>query len=167
MSSQQINEKAILAHYEDELAKLEDERVKLEDARAKLDRKQVAIQKTIAGIRELLGLNTNGAASPSIINELVIPKNAFKGLERLDAAVKYLRLTKKPQITRDIADALVKGGWTTTSNDPADNVHSALKREARKPNPAVVKKNGKWELAEWRQQENGEEINVAEEVSSG
>jgi hypothetical protein len=143
MSSDKIDERALLARYEADLAQTEDER-------DRLGRKSTALQRTIAGLRELISLSNGSADAKSQIDKPVIPDNAFKGMPPLDAITKFLRMMKEGQTNRAISDALKAGGYETTAKDPYDLVRNALRRDLQKPNPTVVWVDDKWELTEWQ-----------------
>ncbi len=75
-------------------------------------------------------------------------RDAFFGLGLIDAAKKYLALVKAPKSAREIAEALVAGGFTTTSKDFKNTVFSVLFRES-KHDGTIVKVNTEWGLPEW------------------
>lgn len=74
------------------------------------------------------------------------PAGPYAGLSLVEATVKYLETVKRPSPTRAIADALVKGGYKTTSRNPYNNVYGILNRESEKTSPRVVKKGARWDL---------------------
>ena len=74
--------------------------------------------------------------------------DAFFGLGLIDAAKKYLSGVKAPRSAKEIAQALVSGGFTTTSKDFNNTVFSVLSRE-NKQDGAIVKVNTGWGLPEW------------------
>ena len=74
--------------------------------------------------------------------------DAYFGLGLIDAAKKYLASVKAPKTAREIAEALVSGGFTTTSKDFKNTVFSVLFRES-KQDGTLVKVNTGWGLTEW------------------
>ncbi len=74
--------------------------------------------------------------------------DAFFGLGLIDAAKKYLTGVKAPRSAKEIAQALVSGGFTTTSKDFNNTVFSVLSRE-NKQDGGIVKVNTGWGLPEW------------------
>ena len=77
-----------------------------------------------------------------------IPTGAFHGKSMLEAARAYLAMVKTKQTTREISDALRKGGIETTSSHLDRMVYSTLHR-ARKQSGEVARISGKWALSEW------------------
>jgi len=74
--------------------------------------------------------------------------DAFFGLGLIEAAKKYLAAAKAPRSAKEIAQALVAGGFTTTSKDFNNTVFSVLSRE-NKQDGGIVKVNTGWGLPEW------------------
>jgi hypothetical protein len=77
-----------------------------------------------------------------------ITSGMFVGMKLIDAVVKLLRLVKIPQSTRQICDALLRGGYHTTAHDFTDTVRSTLK-QYKHPNGPMFWIDNKWELKEW------------------
>ena len=130
---------------------------------ADLEAKKAALEATIASIRSALSLGTLGQSGdvPPSLNGTVIntygspitgtevPAGAFLGKSIPDAAKLYLAIVKKKQTSREIAEALKRGGMESTSKNFFGNVHSILDR-ARKQNTGIVKLDrSHWGLAEW------------------
>ena len=136
------DKQGLLAEFEEELAGVSDER-------DRLARREAALHKAIAGLRELISLNGGGGvaqASPvSAIDQPVIAKNAFQKMEIVAAAVAYLRIMRKGQKNNQILSALVQGGKKTTGA----TLRSVLKRNAKKADSELVKNGELWELKEW------------------
>lgn len=68
----------------------------------------------------------------------------FFGMTATEAAKKYLSAIKKTANITDLTDALLKGGWKTSSKKAVENVRVMLGRDA-----AFVKVNGEFGLSEW------------------
>ena len=64
----------------------------------------------------------------------------------VDASEKYLRIVKKGQTNRQLADALVHAGYKSEAKQFVDTVRSVLHRSGK-----FVWINNRWELAEWQQ----------------
>lgn len=77
-----------------------------------------------------------------------VPAGAFLGKSLPEAAKLYLSIVKKKQTTREIADALLKGGMETTSTKFENIVHAGLNR-AKKAVGDLVRVGNAWALAEW------------------
>jgi hypothetical protein len=73
-----------------------------------------------------------------------IPHDAFFQMTVVDAAEKYLRLAKKTKPNPELADALLKGGLKSTSQNFSEMVRSVLFRDSR-----FVRVNSEWGLSEW------------------
>jgi len=84
---------------------------------------------------------------PSIHNGEV-PAGAFLGKSIPEAAKLFLSIVKSKQTTREIADALLKGGMETTSANFENIVHAGLNRE-KKASGEIVRVGKAWALAQW------------------
>lgn len=133
------------------LADFEAELVHVTSERARLDKREAALRKTIAGLRELISLN-GGTPPASPTSEVVIPPNHFDGLTITDAATEYLLMAGKPQTNRQIVEALTKGGITSTAKDFSSTVRAILLREHEKPDGTLVWDVPNWYLREWKTQ---------------
>ena len=130
--------------YEAVLADLESERDELDMFIAYLKRKKLG-QVEVAPI--------SGQGRPTIMPPAPAPSNlltsdAFFGLSLVDATKKYLAITKSPKTSRQICDALLAGGFKTTSKDFNNTVFSVLSREDKQEG-VIAKVNNTWGLAEW------------------
>lgn len=125
---------------------------------ADLEAKQTALAVTITALRTAqaagaLGQPGDGAA---ILNTTVpfsasggeVPVGAFLGRSIPEAAKLCLQILKRKMTSREIADALKKGGIESTAKNFATIVHSILDR-ASKGSSGIVKLNSSWGLAEW------------------
>ncbi len=70
--------------------------------------------------------------------------DAFFGMTAGEAAKKYLAALKKTATINAIGEALIAGGWKTSSKNLSENLRSILSRH-----PNFVKINGEFGLAEW------------------
>jgi hypothetical protein len=127
---------------------------------ADLEAKKAAIETAIASMRQAMGLGALGqtgdaaavpsGASPSLtLHNGEIPNGAFLGKSIPEAAKLYLEILKKKQTSREIADALLKGGMESTSKNFSGIVHAVLDRARKSPNSALVKLGSHWGLAGW------------------
>lgn len=134
---------------------------------ADLENKKAALDATIASFRAALasgalgqvgelppsqtGLTSNGFASTFVpsISGGEVPAGAFLGKSIPEASKLYLQIIKKKQTSREISDALKRGGIESTSKNFQQIVHAILDR-ARKGNIGIVKLDRSyWGLAEW------------------
>jgi hypothetical protein len=120
---------------------------------ADLEARRAALDTAIASIRQILGLTsiTSGApasaAAPGDVTS--IASDAFFSMSVIEAAKKYLGLKKRPAATREIADALIAGGFITQSANFFNTVFSGLDRESKRESPEIVKIGNDWGLAGW------------------
>ncbi len=118
----------------------------LEARRAKLDA-------AIAGIREMLGLNTEhrtdtiGTHDEPASSELT--PHSFFQLQIGDAIRKYLRIVRTPKSAKDIVEALQAGGLTSTSKNLYTTVYTTMVRDDERGGEIMKLNNGKWGLAVW------------------
>jgi len=126
---------------------------------ADLEAKKAVIEAAIVSIRAAIPLLTqlgDGQAeigtpisfAPSFTNG-DIPDGAFLGKGVPEAAKLLLEIVKKKQTTREIADALERGGIESNSGNFLSVVHAVLNRARRSPNSPLVKLGGHWGLKEW------------------
>lgn len=132
---------------------------------ADLEGKRQALDQTITAMRLALSIGALGPMSdvpPAVVNGMLpgnfmvpsisggeVPNGAFLGLSIPDATKLYLEIIKKKQTSREIADALQKGGMETNSKNFPQMVHSVLDR-ASKANTGIVKLDrSHWGLATW------------------
>lgn len=126
----------------------------LEAKRSDLDRAIVSLRRivelgVIIGSAEGASPLVNGNPSPDLHGGEV-PVGAFLGKSIPEAAKLCLQITKRKMKTREIADALVKGGIETTAKTsfPAI-VHSILMRTVRSGGGIVKLDRSFWGLEEW------------------
>jgi hypothetical protein len=130
---------------------------------ADLEAKRNVLDATIQTIRMALAAGTLGQTidmdlgvppspfSPSFGSSFSneVPAGAFLGKSIPDAAKLYLEIVKKKQTSREIAEALQKGGMESHSRNFPQMVHSVLDR-ARKTGSVIVKLDrSHWGLGEW------------------
>src|SRR5688572_13201503 len=109
-----IDRYALLTEFEEELSAITSEQ-------EKLYKREQALRKAVAGIRELISLN-GGTAPATEPAKPAIADNAFTNMSIRDAAISYLRTTGEPQTNRQITDALKDGGIKTISGDFSSTV---------------------------------------------
>jgi len=124
---------------------------------ADLEQKRALLDSTIASLRAVLagvGLTdtvpssgSGGHAGPQFQSG-EIPAGAFHGKSIPEAAKIYLEIVKKKQSTREIMEALLKGGMETTSDNFESTVAAGLNR-AKKLSGEIAKVSGGWGLASW------------------
>jgi hypothetical protein len=135
------------------LTRLETELKETLEQRTALDKKAVALQKTIAGVRELVSLDDNSEfvqfTPISEVSVRIIAPNQFAGLTITEAAVTYLRWIDEPQTNRQVAEALLKGGVKSDAGNFASTLRSVLLKKQDKQNSQVVWFDNKWHLREW------------------
>jgi len=82
--------------------------------------------------------------------------DSFFQMSAADAAKKYLRIVKRPAGTKEICDALTRGGYLTNAKNFYSNLYTTLLRT-----PDVIKVKKEWGLAEWypgkRMERSGED----------
>jgi hypothetical protein len=128
---------------------------------ADLEAKKAAIESTIISIRQamasgVLGLSQGGDVPSGVpggsslsMYSGDIPAGAFLGKSIPEAARIYLEIVKRKQTSREIAEALQKGGMESTSNNFVGIVHAVLDRSRKAPNALIVKLGSQWGLAGW------------------
>jgi len=128
---------------------------------ADLEGKRNALDATIQTLRMALAVGTLGQTgdvvlgpapppfgSSSFGNE--VPAGAFLGKSIPDAARLYLEIVKKKQTSKEIAEALSKGGMESNARNFPQMVHSVLDRARKANNSGIVKLDrSHWGLTEW------------------
>lgn len=133
---------------------------------ADLESKKLAIEQAIISLRTALSIGAIGkigegmgigmadsvsvALSPSFgAAGGEVPSGAFLGKSIPEAAKLYLAIVKRKQTSREIAEALLKGGIESSAKNFNTQVHSILDR-ARKSGAGIVKLDkSHWGLVEW------------------
>lgn len=122
-----------------------------------LEAKRSAIDNAISGIRAMVHAGANQsagtdsalhAAAKVPFNGQIAP-NAFFGKSIPEAAKMYLQMVQNKQTTKEIADALQRGGMETTSSKFDLTVAAGLNRASKAQKEVVKVRGGKWALAEW------------------
>lgn len=134
---------------------------------ADLEAKRAALEATIASLRSAISLGALGQVGdlaplgsgqgqgPTLLLGMSgigvgeVPAGAFHGKSIPEAAKLYLEIVKRKQTSKEIGEALRKGGMESTSKNFQQMVHSVLDR-ARKANTGIVKLDrSHWGLAGW------------------
>jgi hypothetical protein len=76
--------------------------------------------------------------------EREIKRDSFFGMTLTDAAKKYLSMMKTTKSNPELCEALLSGGFKTSSANFTEVVRSTLQR-----NKDFVKVSGEWGLSEW------------------
>jgi|HubBroStandDraft_6_1064221.scaffolds.fasta_scaffold00993_16 hypothetical protein len=132
---------------------------------AKLEAMKGALEQSIAGLRNLIALGggsgqigdipmANGVSIPTGLlssgGDTSVPAGAFLGKSIPEAAELYLAIVKGKRTSKEIADALRKGGVESKSQNFTQNVHSGLDRARKTPNSGIVKLDrSHWGLRTW------------------
>lgn len=115
---------------------------------ADLEAKRSAIDSAIAGVRQMLNLGAEqGVTVSSEKKEAAVRFDSFFRMSMPDAIAKYLEMAKTPQSVSEVMEALLTGGFKTTSKNPMPIVGSNLSR--MKSAGLLVNVDGKWGLASW------------------
>jgi hypothetical protein len=124
---------------------------------ADLEAKRSALDQAIASLRAVMAAGTTEGmssinmavtlANPAIHNG-EIPAGAFLGKSIPEAAKLYLSIVRAKQTTREIAEAMLKGGMETTSSN-FENIVGAGIHRASKKDGEIVKVGRAWALAAW------------------
>jgi hypothetical protein len=124
---------------------------------ADLEAKRAALDATITAFRAAQAAGALGQPGEATVGTLAVPfaasggevpVGAFLGRSIPEAARLCLQIVKRKMSSREIAEALKKGGIESTAKNFATIVHSILDR-ASKGNSGIVKLNSSWGLAEW------------------
>ena len=116
--------------------------------RAKLDA-------AISAIEGLIGELGTPPASPRFDEPAHVQETRqlpYANMTIADAAIQFLRSTKKPQKTADIADALQRGGIRSNAKDMYRTVYGTINNRYDKGKD-FTKSGAKWGLTEWQQQQ--------------
>jgi len=126
-----------------------------------LETKRAALEQAIASVRAVM---SSGALSVSVGDSMPpmassvsvglysgdVPVGAFLGKSIPEAARLCLQIVKKKLTSREIADALKKGGIESTAQNFPALVHSIVLRASRTNGSPIVKLDrSHWGLAEW------------------
>jgi len=125
---------------------------------ADLESKRAALDATITAFRAAQAAGALGQAGDMPAGATLavpfgasggeVPVGAFLGRSIPEAAKLCLQILKRKMTSREIAEALKKGGIESTAKNFPTIVHSILDR-ASKGSSGIVKLNSSWGLAEW------------------
>jgi hypothetical protein len=128
------------------------------DLEAKRNAFNLSVDSAIQGIRHVLAaigalpaaqqITGTHVSSTATVNPPSLTPDAFFGLGIAEAAVRYLQIVKRQQMTREIAEALESANYHHTSQNFINTVNTALSRRL-KDEGDVIKIGKKWALAEW------------------
>lgn len=130
---------------------------------AKFEAMKAALEQTIAGLRAMVALGglgqigdlsaangVTGGLIPSAGGDVSVPAGAFLGKSIPEAAELYLAIVKGKRTSKDIAEAINRGGIETKSKNFTQNVHAGLDRARKTPNSGLVKLDrSHWGLKSW------------------
>lgn len=123
---------------------------------ADLEAKKANLETAISSIKALMALGVVGAlgGTPrpqegSVVDLNQVQPDAFFGMSIPDAAKKLLDGIRRPLSMASISDALLRGGFATTSKDFSNTVGTALRRQADDGDIVRVGNTGDWGLRAW------------------
>jgi len=120
---------------------------------ADLMRRRAELDQAIATIQSLSAHDPDASATqqPSVSSRngtASLGPNQFFGMTAPEAVLAYLNAVKRTRTAAQIASDVVAGGWSTTSNSPANTIRTTLVR--LKDAGEVVQVKGKeWGLVGW------------------
>lgn len=119
---------------------------------ADLEGRRAAIDAAIDAVRQIVA-SGGGPSNPKmpvgkLMSHADIPQDAFFSMSVPDAVKKYLAMMKQPRGTKDIIDALEKGGLQHQSENFYTTVHSTLLRREKQKGD-IIRFKRKWAIAEW------------------
>ena len=127
---------------------------------ADLEAKKNVLEQAIASLRAAIAIGTLGSTEGSSYVNLAanvvspsihggeVPSGAFFGKSIPETAKLFLSIVKKKQSTKEICDALKKGGMETTSDNWEGIVAAGLNR-AMNNTGAFLRVGKNWALPEW------------------
>jgi hypothetical protein len=124
---------------------------------ADLEAKRAALDQAIASLRAVMAAGTTEGMSSvnsavTLVNPGIhngeIPAGAFLGKSIPESAKLYLSIVRAKQTTREIAEAMLKGGIETTSSNFENIVGAGINRASKKYGE-IVKVGRAWALAAW------------------
>jgi hypothetical protein len=129
---------------------------------AKFEAMKAALEQSIAGLRNMIALGggqigdmqaAGGVSVPGLLSsgsDTSVPAGAFFGKSIPEATELYLAIVKGKRTSKDITDALKKGGVESKAKNFLQNVHSALDRARKTGNSNLVKLDrSTWGLKQW------------------
>lgn len=115
---------------------------------ADLKQRREQLDATIATIEQLAGTGALAGGQESSGNGEIRSDSFFK-MTIPNAAKKYLRIKKQPQLAPEIARALEQGGYTHQSSDFTQTVATTLLRIWERNGTIVKLPDKRWGLGEW------------------
>jgi hypothetical protein len=119
----------------------------MENKRAALDAAISNIRMFLAGRAGTESAPPGTATSPTSSGE--IPAGAFLGRSIPEGAVLYLEIVKRKATSREISEALKRGGMESTSSNFPGIVHACLDRYRKAGGEIVKLDKSTWGLARW------------------
>jgi hypothetical protein len=121
---------------------------------ADMEARRTALDAAIASMRAFLSGQLGDAAmvgpsASSVPTNGEVPAGAFLGKSIPDAAKLFLQIVKRKATSRDIAEALRRGGMESTSNNFQGIVHAVLDRARKSGGDLVKLDRSHWGLADW------------------
>jgi hypothetical protein len=129
---------------------------------AKFEAMKAALEQSIAGLRNMIALGggqigdmqaAGGVSVPGLLSsgsDMSVPAGAFFGKSIPEATELYLAIVKGKRTSKDITEALKKGGVESKTKNFLQNVHSALDRARKTGNSNLVKLDrSTWGLKQW------------------
>jgi hypothetical protein len=133
MSTESIDYSAVLAD--------------LEAKRAALDAMILNLRLFLAGQTGASQLSSGSGVAANSTGE--VPAGAFLGKSIPDAVKLYLQIMKRKATTREIAEALRRGGMESTSNNFNGIVHAVINRYWKGGGDIIKLDKSTWGLAAW------------------
>jgi hypothetical protein len=141
----------------------DDQPINIDAVIADLEVKKAAIENAIQALKALYPTGgdaslsailgpvspTGGSATVAVAPEN-IPDGAFFGMRSIaEAAKKYLGLVKRKQTTKQIVEALERGGFPHQSKKLYSTVYTSLQREEEREGGELVRIGSEWAIASW------------------
>lgn len=123
---------------------------------ADMEAKRGALDAAIANMKLFLSGHPvlDGLGPPAISNNSAmaggeVPAGAFLGKSIPEGALLYLEIVKRKATSREIAEALKRGGMESTSSNFQGIVHAVLDRYRKAGGEVVKLDRSMWGLAKW------------------
>lgn len=116
---------------------------------ADLEAKKTALEATINGMRQWLGLGGHAGGSASTSAILKIDKSSFSKMSLSEAIESYLRRVNEMKTTAEIVKALEDGGIVHASADFRKTVSTTLNQKCRDKDSEITKVRNQWGLSSW------------------
>lgn len=92
-----------------------------------------------------------------------LPSTHFMNMSLPEAVKTYLSMVKRKRSTKQLVEALERGGYPTRSKKFFNTVFGVINRHAKGPNPEIVKVGTDWGLAEWYRARPNEKLRYRRE----